>query len=118
MADDTTTQDLNAIVQAIGFGIVSDFRELRQAMYGISAEMDESNRLLGSVNQNLEYTGRSLDQLEKDIYRQIDSRQFKQLENQIESKNRQSIRRNDEIMRSVLSAVNDIKRQAGSVRML
>ena len=117
MADDTTTQDLNAIVQAIGFGIVSDFRELRQAMYGISAEMDESNRLLGSVNQNLEYTGRSLDQLEKDIYRQIDSRQFKQLENQIESKNRQSIRRNDEIMRSVLSAVNDIKRQAGSVRM-
>ena len=117
MADDTAKEDLNSIVQAIGFGIVGDFKELRQAMYGISAEMDESNRLLGNVNQNLESTNRSLDQLERDVYRQIDARQFRQLENQLEAKNKKAVRRQDEIMRSVLNAVNDIKRQAGGVRM-
>lgn len=105
-------EDLDAIVQAIGFGIVSDFRSLQSAMNTLADQSAENNRLLGNVNENLQSTDRTLERLEKDIYRQIDARQFTALENAMEKKSKASSRRADQILGEVQKSLENLRREA------
>lgn len=60
-------EDLDAIVSAIGFGIVSDFRSLQSAMGTLADQSAENNRILGDVNTNLASTDRTLERLERHL---------------------------------------------------
>lgn len=104
-------EDIDAIVSAIGFGIVGDFRSLQTAMGALASHSAENNRLLGEVNDNLMSTDRSLDRLEKDIYRQIDARQFSQLENAMEKKSKATSRRADQILTQVQRSLSELQRE-------
>lgn len=116
MADESAQIQIDAIVQAISFGITSDFRDLRQGMYDVTMQAQENNRLLGETNSNLTDIERSLDQFEKDAYRRKDSREFKRLEDKLERKARENSQRGDEMMQKIMSAVTNIKASAGTDR--
>lgn len=104
-------EDLDAIVSAIGFGIVSDFRSLQSAMGTLADQSAENNRILGDINTNLTSTDRTLERLEKDIYRQIDARQFARVENEMERKTKASSRRADQILTQVQKSLSDLQRE-------
>ena len=104
-------EDLDAIVSAIGFGIVSDFRSLQSAMGNLADQSAENNRILGDVNANLTSTDRTLERLEKDIYRQIDARQFARVENEMERKTKASSRRADQILTQVQKSLSDLQKE-------
>lgn len=109
---DFAKEDLDAIVQAIGFGIVNDFRSLQSAMRTLADQSAENNRLLGDINNNLTSTDRTLERLEKDIYRQIDARQFSRLENDMERKSKASSRRVEQILNDVQKSLDGLRREA------
>lgn len=104
-------EDLDAIVSAIGFGIVSDFRSLQAAMRTLAEQSNDNNRLLGEVNENLSSTDRTLERLEKDIYRQIDARQFNELENSAERKAKSSSKRADQILSDVQKSLSNLQKE-------
>ena len=104
-------EDIDAIVSAIGFGIVSDFRSLQTAMRTMTEQSNENNRLLGEVNQHLDSTDKSLERLEKDIYRQINTRQFTELENAAEKKAKSSSRRADQILGDVQKSLSKLQKE-------
>jgi hypothetical protein len=104
-------EDLDAIVSAIGFGIVSDFRSLQSAMGTLADQSAENSRILGDINTNLTSTDRTLERLEKDIYRQIDARQFARVENEMEKKTKASSRRADQILTQVQKSLSDLQRE-------
>jgi len=104
-------EDLDAIVSAIGFGIVSDFRSLQSAMGTLAYQSAENNRVLGDINTNLSSTDRTLERLERDIYRQIDARQFARVENEMERKTKASSRRADQILTQVQKSLSDLQKE-------
>lgn len=111
MVDDQIREQLDSIVSAIGFGIVSDFRDVRDSMYGFSLELQETNRLLDEVNDNSAATNRNLNEFERGLYRQRDSRRFKQLEAQLERRSRLAGQRGDDSMKRVANAIERMQRQ-------
>jgi hypothetical protein len=111
MADNTTKEQLDMIVQTIGFGIVSDFRQLSDAMLNVSSDIRNNSNIIGDVNRNLAETSRTLSQVETNIYRQRDARKFRQLESQLENRLRLNGSRNEETMRRIADALDKLQKQ-------
>lgn len=110
MANDAAKDQLDSILSIIGFGIVSDFRELREAMFGLTAEMQQANQLIDQVNRNTSSTEKTIDDFQKELSRQRDSRAFKQLENQLERRNKLNSDRSEASLRQIAQALEKIQR--------
>lgn len=111
MANDAAKDQLDSILSIIGFGIVSDFRELREAMFGLTAEMQQANQLIDQVNRNTSSTEKTIDDFQKELSRQRDARAFKQLENQLERRNKLNSDRSEASLRQIAQAMEKIQRE-------
>jgi muramidase (phage lysozyme) len=111
MANDAAKDQLDSILSIIGFGIVSDFRELREAMFGLTSEMQQSNLLIDQVNRNTSSTEKTLDDFQKELARQRDARAFRQLENQLERRNKLNSDRSEASLRQIAQAMEKIQRE-------
>lgn len=108
---DQLRQQLDQIIQAIGFGIVSDYRELRQSIESLDKSGREKLSSVRDIETDMQGMGRSLDRLQQDLYRQRESRSFKQAEDTLERRNRSAIAGNDSNLRKILATVAALKAQ-------
>lgn len=106
-------QQVDAIVQAIGFGIVSDFQQLRSSMRSLWEDATTSISYQDQINSNLSATDKQLTQFERDTYRRRDAREFKKLEDEMEKNSRLTKSQSDSALQKILSTIEAIKSQVG-----
>lgn len=112
MADASTVKDaLDGVVRAIGFGIVSDFRELADTMVGMSGDLQESTRLIDQTNQNFTGVTRALNEFDQKLMQSKQTREARKLEARVESRARINADRTEASVRQIAKAIEDIKRQ-------
>jgi hypothetical protein len=110
MADDTVKEALDGVVKAIGFGIVSDFRELYDAVRNISSDIRDGNNILDQVNRNAKSIEKSLDDFQSRETRQRQSRQFKEAEDRLEGRSKLNAQRSEESMNRILKAIEELNK--------
>lgn len=111
MADDTVKEALDGVVKAIGFGIVSDFRQLSDAMLDVSADLRDANRLLDQVNQNTSQTNKTLDDFDKTTTRQREFRRNRKAEDKLERRAQLNAQRGEAAMEKIANAIESLQRQ-------
>lgn len=110
MADDKQiSEDLDAIVQAIGMGIANDFRTLTGTMAEMAKDGAENNEILQSVADNLNDTDKQLTRLEADFGRKKQSDAFKAAEKGYERQAALNQARQDAMMRRIENTLKDIR---------
>lgn len=110
MAEDTVKEALDGVVKAIGFGIVSDFRELYDAVRDISSDIRDGNNILDQVNRNAKGIEKALDDFQSRETRQRQSRQFKEAEDKLEGRSRLNAQRSEESMQRILKAIEELNK--------
>ena len=111
MADDLVKDALDGVVKAIGFGIVSDYREMMDSLVGMSNDLRVNTGLIDQVNRNVSETNRSLDSFQAELYRQRERRRFKQTEDKLEGRIRLNSDRSEQSLRRIAKALEDLQRQ-------
>lgn len=110
MAEDTVKEALDGVVKAIGFGIVSDFRELYDAVRNISSDIRDGNNILDQVNRNAKGIEKALDDFQSRETRKAQARQFKEAENKLEGRSRINAQRSEESMQRILKAIEELNK--------
>lgn len=111
MAEATVKDALDGVIKNIGFGIVSDFRELSDAMREISSDMRDNNRLLDQTNKNISDTNRTLTDFEKNTQRAREFRLNRSAEDRLERRNRINGQRSEEMTQRIVAAIEELQRQ-------
>ena len=118
MADKTVQESLDEVVKAIGFGIVSDFRELYDAMRDISSDVRTGNEILGRVNSNIEDINKSLDDYATKRFRDKSAQANRQAEDRLEGRVRVNAQRSEEslqkIQKTLEALLKEVKMGAGA----
>lgn len=118
MADKTVQESLDEVVKAIGFGIVSDFRELYDAMRDISSDVRTGNEILGRVNINIEDINKSLDDYATKRFRDKSAQANRQAEDRLEGRVRVNAQRSEEslqkIQKTLEALLKEVKMGAGA----
>lgn len=111
MADTAVKEALDGVVKAIGFGIVSDFRELYDSMRQISSDIRDNNTLLDQVNRNAKAIDTTLDSFQRDSFNKAYLRGARQRENAIEGVAKLNAQRSEESLQRILKAIEELTRQ-------
>ena len=111
MADDNVKPYLDEIVKAIGFGIVSDFRTLSDAVLGISSDIRDGNRILDQVNQNVKDIDRTLTDFDRSAERRREFNRNRRLEDQLERRSKLNAQRGEDSIQRIVKAIEGLQRQ-------
>jgi hypothetical protein len=111
MADKTVQESLDEIVKAVGFGIVSDFRELYDSMREISSDIRGGNEILDRVTKNTEDISKTLDNFQNTRNREKQVRATREAEDKLEGRTRLNAQRSEEALQKIQKTLDGILNQ-------
>lgn len=111
MADTAVKEALDGVVKAIGFGIVSDFRELYDSMRQMSSDIRENVGVIDQVNRNTRAINETLTDFQRETYDKSFIQQARQREKALESRAKLNAQRSEESLQKILKAIENLTRQ-------
>ena len=109
--DDLVKKQLDQIIQTIGFGIVSDFRDLKKSMSDLSSDNTQKNIVIDQINDSVSSVDKQLKTFEKEAYREKNNREFRRLEESLERRSKINMQQSDNTLAKVLATVEKLKEQ-------
>ena len=109
--DELVKQQLDQIIQTIGFGIVSDFRDLKKSMSDLSSDNNQKNVVIDQINDSVSSVDKQLKTFEKESYREKNNREFRRLEDALERRSKINMQQSDNTLAKVLATVEKLKEQ-------